>query len=92
MQCDCESVALTVRQVLTIAAVVVLAIAVARTVATAIPVILSTVILRFLPRFIANRLTSALPFAKQITEQARTIEGVFVRVREEAIRITRAGF
>lgn len=84
-QCDCERALLTLRQVLTISAVVSLLVAISSAlvlvpfvVATRLPLI-GRVLLRL----------GGSQAIKQLQDQTATIEGVFVRVRNEVSLIER---
>lgn len=84
-ECDCERILLTLRQVLTIAASVGLALAVIDVIVVALPLVL-----RRIPLIgtILGRIATTTVL-RQLSNEARTIEGVFVRVREEVALIER---
>lgn len=87
--CDCQDVLLTLRLVLNAAVAIALVIAISRVAGLALPVILSTVVIRFLPRAIRIALGNVRSSALKLPDATRTIEGVFVRVRETVRSIER---
>jgi uncharacterized membrane protein len=87
--CDCDKVRDVLLQVLTAAAAIAIILAIARTAALALPVLLSTVIIRLLPRRIAGLLTGAREAVLRLPDSTRTIEGVFFRVNEAVKEIQR---
>ena len=89
MDCDCERVSLTLRQILFAAAAVAIALALSRFVVVALPVILNVVVLRLLPRALAGRLGVVKEAVQRLPEATRTIEGIFVRVREDLAAMSR---
>ena len=88
--CDCNEVLLTLRLVLNAAVAIALVIAISRVAGLAIPVILSTVVIRFLPRAIRVLLGNVRSSVLQLPAATRTIEGTFVRVREQVAAIQRS--
>lgn len=88
--CDCQEVYNTLRLVLTAAAAIGIVIALSRVVPVALPVILSTVVIRFFPRAIRLLLGNVRSTVLQLPNATRTIEGVFVRVRDTVQAIERA--
>jgi hypothetical protein len=89
-KCDCESVLLTLRQVLVISAAVALALFVVRFAAAALPAILSIIAVRLLPRAVQQALPGIARAAKEVTDQSRVIEGTFRRVRDTVVELERA--
>jgi hypothetical protein len=87
--CDCQEVYNTLRLVLTAAAAIAILIAISRAMPVAIPVILSTVVIRFFPRAIRLLLGRVRSDVLKLPDATRTIEGVFVRVRETVAAIDR---
>lgn len=87
--CDCQEVYNVLRLVLTVSAAIAILIAISRVAGIALPVLLSTVIIRFLPRRIALLLGGVRSSVLRITDQTSTIEGVFFRVNETVRAIQR---
>jgi len=87
--CDCQEVYNTLRLVLSAAAVIGILIVISRALPVALPVILSTIVIRFLPRAIRLVLGRARSEILRLPDATRTLEGVFVRVRETVAAIDR---
>jgi len=86
VECDCERIALTLRQVLELEAFALIALSLM----TALSTVVSLVVLRRIPvigsllgRVIGNRVV------ERITSQGQIVEGTFFRVREELFAIER---
>jgi hypothetical protein len=87
--CDCQEVYNTLRLVLAAGAAIAILIALSRVVPVALPVILSTVVIRFFPRAIRLLLGNARSTLLRLPDATRTIEGTFVRVRDTVAAIER---
>jgi len=87
--CDCQEVYNTLRLVLSAAAVIGILVVISRALPVAIPVILSTIVIRFLPRAIRLVLGRARSEILKLPDATRTLEGVFVRVREPVQAVDR---
>lgn len=83
-ECDCERAELLVRQILTVAAAVGVALVLARFASALLPAILNVVVLRLLPRIIRTQLGRVREAARLLPDQSKVIEGVFTRIRSEA--------
>ena len=87
--CDCNEVLITLRLVATAAVAIGLVIAISRVAGLALPVILSTIVIRFLPRAIRVALGNLRSSVARLPDATRTIEGTFVRVRDTIRSIER---